>query len=891
MQWLGSTSSDTTTSVTRTILLAVAPPKARRARTLPHNSLLATIFLRACAPVLAAIAPITIAQQLDSGFHPSFDGTVNAVMMQPDGKVLVGGQFLNVNNTPCRYICRLNPDGSIDSQFAVSPVADGGVYTLALQPDGKVLVGGVFGNIGGQPRKRFARLSGSGALDATFGDPLVDAPFGNIVYTAVVQGDGSILIGGQFSSVGGVAHHAVARLKGNGSVDPAFSDANVSGYLVSFVAGIDVQPDNRVVIVGAFNSVGGQTRTRVARLFADGTLDPSLIDVAPNSNVTALALQADGKFLVGGNFTSIAQSGPAYLARLNTDGSLDVAFNPAAGGPVGALVMQPDGRVLAGGSFVSMGGQPRNFLARLESSGSLDTSFNAGIEATANADVTSVALRSDGNIFIGGDFTSIAGISHIRIAELFAAGTSNNGAPDLAPSGAFAPEVYALATQPDGKVLVGGYFTMIGGVPRHNLARLNPDGSVDPTFSDPNIIGGLFNSGGQVATISIQDDGKILISGQFNSIANSTRHYLARLNTDGTLDSFDPEPDGPVAAVAALPGGQVLVYGNFATLANMACHYVCRLNANGSLDSSFQDPTLAGGQQPYALAVQSDGKILIGGSFTSVDGMSMRKVARLNVNGGLDPGFADPAMNCVADGLVVQPDGRIVVTGCFDTAGGSSHLLFARLNPGGTVDDTFNVPLADVGNYVFNLALQADGRVLVGGNFTMFGTTTRHRLARLNTDGSLDQSFGDVNADQYVAALAQAPDGSVLLGGRFTTIAGNARVAYAHLAPTEVTAQTLSIGPSGRSVVWSRSGVAPELARAPQLLISTDNTTFSAVGTMTRVAGGWQFDGLDAPIGTSFYLATRAPLSSGFANASTGLAGTLRQGYVRDSIFADGFDH
>jgi uncharacterized delta-60 repeat protein len=141
------------------------------------------------------------------------------------------------------------------------------------------------------------------------------------------------------------------------------------------VFSLAVQPDGQILVGGTFGLLGGQTRNRIARLKADGTLDPAF-NPGANNSVNSLAVQPDGKILVGGSFTIMAGQARTNLARLNSDGSIDLAFSPAANNTVNALVVQPDGMILVGGVFTRLGGLVRINLARLNSDGSVDVGLN-----------------------------------------------------------------------------------------------------------------------------------------------------------------------------------------------------------------------------------------------------------------------------------------------------------------------------------------------------------------------------------------------------------------------------------------------------------------------------------------------------------------------------------
>ncbi|HEY0737772.1 MAG TPA: delta-60 repeat domain-containing protein [Herpetosiphonaceae bacterium] len=330
---------------------------------------------------------------------------------QPDGKVLLGGAFTSVGGTARNRIARLNADGSLDISFNPGTGANSTVWVLALQPDGKVLLGGDFWAVNGTARNGVARLNADGSLDTSFNpNPSVNS----FVNALALQPDGKVLVGGMFTSVGGTARTNIARLNADGSLDTSFDPGT---GVDSFVHALALQPDGKVLLGGAFTSVGGMARSRIARLNADGSLDISF-NPGANSTVRTLGVQPDGKVLLGGDFTSVGGTARSRIARLNADGSLDLAFNPGAGAnsAVYTLVLQPDGKILLGGMFSLVGGTARSRIARLNANGLLDTSFDPG--AGANSTVWALAPQADEKVLLGGAFTSVAGTARSRIARL-----------------------------------------------------------------------------------------------------------------------------------------------------------------------------------------------------------------------------------------------------------------------------------------------------------------------------------------------------------------------------------------------------------------------------------------------------------------------------------------
>jgi uncharacterized delta-60 repeat protein len=354
--------------------------------------------------------------------------------------------------------------------------------------------------------------------------------------------------------------------------------------------------------------------------------------------------------------------------------------------------------------------------------------------------------------------------------------------------------VYGLALQANNQLLVGGDFTQANGVPRRRIARFNSDGTLDAGFSLPSSAYGASDS---VRTIAVQTDGRILLGGLFTNVNSVVMSHFARLNYDGSLDSgfaIGSGADNPVYAIAqTFVGGaaKVLIGGSFATVGGTPINAIARLNSDGSLDSGF-NPGLGANGTVYALVVQGDGKIIIGGDFTAVNGnTNFNHIARLNVNGSVDSTFnpgsgASDSVRAIA----VQPDGGILIGGLFTSVNGVGLNHIARLNSNGSVDPNFQ-PGVGASDTVYSIALQSDNRIVVGGQFTKCSNVSRSRITRLNPDGSVDPTinFG-TGADDFVAVTviqqdtifgypANVPDEKILIGGGFTHYNGQP---HAHLA-------------------------------------------------------------------------------------------------------------
>ena len=434
--------------------------------------------------------------------------------------------------------------------------------------------------------------------------------------------------------------------------------------------------------------------------------------------------------------------------------------------------------------------------------------------------------------------------------------------------------VFATAVQPDGKIVIGGLFTSIGGVPRNRLARLNADGSLDATFDPGTGVDGF------IVTIAVQPDGKILVGGGFSTMNGQTRNNFARLNADGSVEStatFNPGTgaNGEVQGMAVQPNGKILIAGNFTTVNGQARTRIARLNADGSVEgtATFNAGTGANGTVT-SVVVQLDGKILLGGTFILVNGLSRNYIARLNPDGSLEgtatfnpgTGANDHVYN-----LALQPDGKIVIGGQFTIVNGQVRNRIARLNANGTLEGTatFNAGTG-ASDIITSVVLQTDGKILITGHFQAVNGQLRSRIARLAANGSVEATATfnpGTGGDTNIFCAAVQADGKILLGGEFTTINGQPRNHIARLANDAAT-QTLTI-PSGSRVQWSRGGAAPE-ADAVTFELSLDGgENWTLLGAGTRIAGGWERTALGLPASGS--IRARARIVGGLQSGSGGL--------------------
>ncbi len=839
---------------------------------------------------------------LDTTFNPGANGDVQALALQADGRILVGGDFSILAGQPRNYIGRLNTNGTIDASF--NPGANSTVNSIAVQADGKILVGGSFTTLGGQSRNRIARLNADGTLDGTF-----NPGAGNTVFAIAAQADGKIVVGGNFSTLSGQSRSGIGRLNSTGAATQTLNYAGstitwLRGGTGSEVwrSSFDHSADGLTwTSIGAGTRIpGGWQRTAVsvpagrtvrARGHVIGShqnsgyfvesyfgkpvflAQPASRTNGANTTATFTAVasgsepltyqwQKDGVPLMNqGNVTGAdsttltlsqvfrTEEGDYRLVVSNASGSVTSVVatltvpNPlftqqpvgahrnageavtltvvAIGTPAPTYQWYRDGVALTGatgsslslqnlskedaGSYTVVVTNSDGSLTSLPAilsvnSATVSTTFNPSASGGYLGKVHALALQADGRILLGGDFTSLNGDLRVNLGRLHPDGTLDSEFFPFADGGdSFtSASVFSLVSQPDGKILVGGSFDTLAGGSRTNLGRLHQDGTLDTTFS-VGVTGGDSFFGTYVYCLAMQADGKIVLGGDFTRVAGQVRNRLARLNADGTLDTaFTAGANLPVKSLAIQPDGRILVGGEFTTLGGAARSRIGRLNANGTLDTTF-NPGVTGGYETtvHALAVQADGKILVGGDFTTLRGQSRTNIGRLNADGTLDTGF-----NPVA----------------------SAGIYYA---------------------HVYALALQTDGKIVVGGNFTSLGGQQRDDIARLHPDGSVDQTFSPIGGDGEVLTLAAQPNGDILVGGYFSNLGGRSRSRVAKLNRTDSATQALSLANS--TVTWLRGGSSPEVWRA-NFDHSLDGLAWMELGAGTRIPGGWQKTGVSVPL-------------------------------------------
>jgi uncharacterized delta-60 repeat protein len=623
-----------------------------------------------------------------------------------------------------------------------------------------------------------------------------------------VQPDHKLIVGGIFIQFNGQDRHAIVRLNTDGSLDPGFAAVTVAGPGVT--SNIIIQPDNKILFAGSFLQVNNTACYTVARLLPDGTLDtgfrPSRNDFFRNfSPISAIALQPDGKVLVSGFFTRQFPSAGGRVLRLNTDGTVHQFIGGESFGPsfspmilmkllpngdilgagsrlhryttdgtivpgyddkvfnsttiVSGLDLQSDGKILVSG-VASVNGTSVDSFVRFDADGSAPTPLGGQFQKEIFP--KKLAVRSDGKIWV-----AEPGMDGVN-------GTATGGLIRLEANGGLNPQnpdVYGIdfALSPDDKILIipgeTGYF------------RLNSDDSVDQSFP---------YGSGAAGEFLPAPGGKYIHLNSFSAHAVEQNRVILRLMPEGPFDqsfvfgidfsqdAYEQSAEPPYWLGDNRP---LAFYADGSFLARYydktGNYHLRRFNNEGVLD-----PTFLGGDLP-ALTTTVGRQFPVPGGYY------------LNFN-------ATYAAGTPVSDAIILPDGKILVVGMFNEYLGFPAAGIVRLAANGAVDATFNAgtgaewtsTTADATHIPRIDAIErlADGKFLIAGNFEAYDGAPAPGLARLNEDGSRDATFlspvtlshtfavpttriwPGYLEDFPVSQLVTEPDGSILLSGNYTEL-------------------------------------------------------------------------------------------------------------------------
>ncbi|MEP7107995.1 MAG: delta-60 repeat domain-containing protein [Ferruginibacter sp.] len=698
-------------------------------------------------------------QTLDTSFKVGYTTTggfnyeVKSVALQPDGKILAAGVFTSYNGTPCNHIARLNIDGSIDTTFNTGTGFNNTTRDIIVQPDNRILVCGEFYQFNGVARQGIARLDTSGSLDNAFN---IDTYFSGAIYKMALQVNGKIVIGGSFQSNYGIGlehRNSIARLNTNGSIDNNFPSLanNATFGLQGGVFALAIQPDGKILAGGDFKfNPQAEPYRMIARFNTDGTFDNTFIvgDGFDNYDhdyaaVNDIKVQPDGKIIVGGYFNLFKGDTSSGISRLHPNGTRDTGFKTGTGfyqgfKTVNTITLDTTlDEIIVGGVFSSYNNIKRNKIAVLDTNGHITPAFhvNTGFEPLSS--VKTIALQPDGQIIAGGQFENYGDVYSYNLIRVDKAGTIDTAFVSKVGYTGYISDAYinCIALQPDGKIIVGGKFQGFNDSIQPHLLRLNYDGTLDTTFKTGT---GFSGFGAEIFAVVKQPDGKIIAAGTFTSFSGISSINIVRMNTDGSPDlgfNTGTGANRDVFDVLLQPDGKIIARGNFTKFNNVTCKGIVRLNDDGSLDNTFAINVNVGnyfGAFKSNMLLQADGKILVcnGG------------VVRLNADGSLDntfsAGFPTGYLNSIYS-ISQQADGKIVAAGNFgaifvfaDNQNYDNNSI-VRFDSNGSLDTSFNSGIRTTDISIRKVLIDSTGQILAGGNFSKYDGHSIINLMRINS--------------------------------------------------------------------------------------------------------------------------------------------------------------
>ncbi len=858
----------------------------------------------------------------DASYAPVFDTTNGTVAdnatLQADGKVIVGGQFSTINGAARNGVARLNADGTLDTSFVVSGTTR--VHSVMLQEDGRVLIGGFHGlkrvenNAVTEsltaPNATSVRWMRSGPLPEVISVSFQQSTDAGATWSTLGAGtrisDGWELTGTSTSN---------GLLRATGLTQGGMNSAS-SAAIIAVEANPALTPDIAVEQPAATDLVNGAASFDLGSFELGSSSAPMTFTLrnAGSGSLKYVLASITGAHAADFSTPQLSQN----TLAAGTSGTLDLTFTPKAVGPRSAVLHftsnDPDEAdftvALTGTGLLSSNAN----LSSLTMTSSVMTpgfanniiSYTASVQShVASINVTPTLVEVNATISINGTSATSGAASAVSLAVgvnvLNIVVTAQNGIStktytltvtraataqpgDLDPTFNIASldnSFRACATQPDGKLLLGGFFSSDPG--HQGILRLNPDQTLDTSFNA--------SLDGYLNCLMVLESGKILIAGSFTGIrqggsgAYTPRDNIALLNADGTLDTtfnasvtITPAGNsypGQVECMALQPDGKILVGGYINRVGATARRGIARLTAAGALDTTFNAGAITNSVDDdqtavNSIVVQADGKIVFGGWMTSIGATPRAGIARVTSTGALDATF-NPGLLSGTSLIRLLPDQRLLVSA---TSADNLHYGLVLISSAGVIDASYT---AGLNGEATSLTLQTDGNVLFSGQFSTIydGSTpgpTRMSLARLSPTGVLDAAFSPratfAGGMSQTQSLLVQDNGRILVSGDFDAIDLFPRMRYARLMNSAVTQSITNIGFT--TVEWTRGGALPEAEGDVSFELSTDGgTTFTVLGDGTRVSGGWQLTGQNLPV-TGGILRARARVLSGYHNSSAG---------------------
>jgi N-acetylneuraminic acid mutarotase len=713
------------------------------------------------------------------GLPNGVSGAVRAVAADGQGNVYVGGSFIVVGgiSTPVNNIARFNTQTNTWSSLGTGSSNGVNDVVSALAVVGnEVVVGGFFTEAGGVSANRVARFNTQTNTWSTLGTGSSNGVSGGGVTALAVVGN-EVVVGGTFTQAGGVSANYVARFNTQTNTWSTLGTGSSNGVSGGGVTALAVV-GNEVVVGGSFTSAGGVSANYVAR-FNTQTNTWSTLGTGSsngvNGVVSALAVVGN-EVVVGGAFISAGGVFANRVARFNTQtntwSSLGTGSSNGVNGEVRALAVVGN-EVVVGGGFIFAGGVSANYVARFNTQTNTWSTLGTGSSNGVNGVVSALAVVGN-EVFVGGAFISAGGVSANNVAR-FNTQTNTWSSLGMFSSNGVNGEVRALAVVGN-EVFVGGRFTSAGGVSANYVARFNTQTNTWSTLGTGSS-NGVNNPVYALAVVG----NEVVVGGLFISaggvFANNVARFNTLTNTWSTLGTGSSNGVNSTVTALAVVGDEVVVGGTFTQAGGVSANYVARFNTLTNTWSTLGTGSSNGVSSGVTALAVVGNEVYVGGFFTSAGGVSANRVARFNTQTNTWSTLGTGSSNGVSGGGVTAlavVGNEVFVGGAFISAGGVSANGVARFNTQTNTWSSLGTGSSNGVNSTVTALAVVGNEVVVGGVFTSAGGVSANRVARFNTQTNTWSSLGTgssngVNNQVYALAVV---GNEVFVGGEFTLAGG-----------------------------------------------------------------------------------------------------------------------
>lgn len=637
------------------------------------------------------------------------------------------------------------------------------------------------------------------------------------VYSIKSQSDGKIIIVGNFTAYNGVSCNRIARLNTDGSIDKAF---NIGLGANKVVKSAEIQADGKIVIIGEFSSFDNNHRSYIARLKSDGSLDNGFnVSISGLEEISTIKCLPDGKILIGAHIGRDSENSGYTVIKLNANGRIDTDFNfnSEYGGKINTINLYSDGKILVGRNF----NDDRSFFVKHTLSGNIDSDFST-IEIK-DSQIQSVVLQGDGSLLVSVQTEENYSVK-CSVKKFMPNGYRDFnfniliglGSPHNQKIGFFA----GLISQTDGKLIVYKEELIDYHVKKYCIFGINQEGVLDSSFRFDSLAFLQIGING-FNLMTSNEQGEIILafkSGQSNELKSN---LILKISSNGKIvDEFKYGigSNGSIYSLLEQPDGKILVVGDFTCFNGLSQYLVTRLNVDGSIDKNFNvnrtnisnlakhlfypnyldrdsdyfDRSFPGENDKYyyeryetsmsstvtgfgeskilCILLQPDGKILLGGDFKNFNQSNNNYLVRLNSDGSLDTSFnIGLTLNAKVNSIAIQYDGKILVGGDFNVEDGIGKNYLVRINSDGTIDNSFDCGLGP-NEPVRKILVLSNSRILISGDFYRINNIDCGRVAKLDYTGKLDSKFNvGKNINSSVKDMILQKNGKIIIIGKFVS--------------------------------------------------------------------------------------------------------------------------